>query len=188
MENLGIYGGTFDPVHHGHLILAREAAEKFELRRVILLPAAMSPFKPAPFAFAEARVEMLRAATVGEQLFQIDDCELLRPPPSYTVETVELLRARHPAARLFLLVGDDNVAGLAQWHRYDELRKMVTMIILSRARTCVRHEYESVNRRIDISSTEIRQRIAEGRSIRYFVPRAVEEIIKTRALYQEGTR
>ncbi|MBV9010083.1 MAG: nicotinate (nicotinamide) nucleotide adenylyltransferase [Verrucomicrobia bacterium] len=188
MENIGVYGGTFDPVHHAHLILAREAADNFQLARVILVPAAISPFKPAPLTPADARLEMLRAATLGDALFAIDDCELQRPPPSYTVETVELLRAKYSGAGLFLLLGDDNLAGLPRWHRYEDLRKMVTIIILSRARRCMTHEYEVVNRRIDISSTEIRERVRASKSIRYFVPPAVEDIITQRRLYQEVPR
>ncbi len=188
LEKIGIYGGTFDPVHHAHLILAREAAERFELARIIFVPAAISPHRTAPVASAEARLQMLRAAITGEPLFEIDECELHRPPPSYTIETIELLREKRRGAQLFLLLGDDNLAGLPRWRRFEELREVVTFVVLPRARTEVSHEYLSVKRRVDVSATEIRERVRTRESIRYFVPAVVREIIDARGLYQEVTK
>jgi nicotinate-nucleotide adenylyltransferase len=185
LQNIGVYGGTFDPVHHAHLILAREAAEQFELATVIFIPAAASPDKAAPVASPEARLGMLRAAVANEPLFGIDECELQRPAPSYTIDTIEALHERLSGAQLFLLLGDDHLAGLPRWRRFEELRKMVTFIILPRAKIEVKHEYLSVGRRIDISATEIRERVRAGESIRYFVPAAVAEIVQARRLYQE---
>ncbi len=185
MERIGVYGGTFDPVHHAHLILAREAAEQFDLAKVIFIPAATSPFKQPPVASVEARLRMLRAAIAGEALFEVDDCELQRPAPSYTVETVRWLREKYPTAQLFLLIGDDNLAALPRWRDFAELREMVTFIVLPRAKTEVRHDYLGVKRRVDISATEIRERVGAGGSIRYFVPAAVEEIIRAQRLYKE---
>jgi nicotinate-nucleotide adenylyltransferase len=185
LNKIGVYGGTFDPVHHAHLILARAAAEGFGLEKVIFVPAATSPFKNAPAASEKSRLQMLRAAIAAEALFEIDECELQRPPPSYTIETVEFLRKKHSGAELFLLLGDDNLAGLPDWKRFKELREMVTFIVLPRAKSEVTHEYLKVDRRIDISATEIRERIAASRSIRYLVPPAVEEIIRLQHLYKE---
>jgi nicotinate-nucleotide adenylyltransferase len=188
LQKIGIYGGTFDPVHYAHLILAREAAEVFQLEQIILVPAATSPFKNAPVAGAEARLKMLRAAVKDEALFEIDECELQRLPPSYTIETIEYLRRKFTETELFLLLGDDNLAGLPGWQRFAELEKMVTIIVLPRLRTEVRHEYFSVERRIDISATEIRDRVAKRKAISYFVPPDVEEIIRKEKLYQEVTQ
>jgi nicotinate-nucleotide adenylyltransferase len=185
LERIGIYGGTFDPVHHAHLILAREAAESFKLAKVIFIPAAMSPYKAAPLAAGAVRLQMLRAAVNGEPLFEIDECELQRPPPSYTVDTIECLRRKYPEPELFLLLGDDNLAGLPNWRRFEELSEMVRFIVLPRTKDEVRHEYLRVNRRIDISATEIRARVRAGESIRYLVPAAVEAIIREQRLYQE---
>jgi nicotinate-nucleotide adenylyltransferase len=185
LDKIGIYGGTFDPVHHAHLILAREAAEKFKLAKVILVPAAISPHKAAPLASQSARLQMLRAAVDGESLFEIDECELQRPPPSYTVDTIECLRPKYPKSELFLLLGDDNLAGLPSWRRFEELREMVKFIVLPRAKNEVKHEYLRVNRRIDIASTGIRARVRAGESIRYLVPTAVEKIVREQRLYQE---
>src|SRR5215468_509211 len=95
LKKIGIYGGTFDPVHHAHLILARDALETLGLDEVIFVPAAISPLKKAaPVASGELRLAMLRAAIKGEPKFEVDECELLRPPPSYTIDTVEEIRRR----------------------------------------------------------------------------------------------
>lgn len=188
LQKIGIYGGTFDPVHHGHLILAREALEKFSLEKVIFIPAGTSPHKQTPFVSGDVRLEMLRAAIEGEEQFEVDDTELRRPAPSYTIETVEYLRENYPAAQLFLMIGDDNLATLPTWRRFDDLQQIVTFVVLRRAEAPVDHQYLSIKRQLEISATEIRDRIAAGRSIRYFVPEAVREIIRTRRLYQEGAK
>lgn len=182
---IGIYGGTFDPVHHGHLILARETLEKFSLDRIIFVPAAVSPHKHIPPAPGSLRLEMLRAAIRGEKQFEISDFETRRPPPSFTIETVEHFRKRHPRAQIFLLVGDDNLASLPRWRRFDELSELVTFVVLRRTEMPVEHGFLSVKRQIEISASEIRERVANRRSIRYFVPTGVERIILGQNLYRE---
>jgi nicotinate-nucleotide adenylyltransferase len=185
LQKIGIYGGTFDPIHHAHLILARFALEKFALERIIFVPARVSPHKNDSVATPESRLQMLRSAIEGESQFEVDDCELQRDPPSYTIDTVQTLKEKHPAAHLFLLIGDDNLVGLPSWRGFEDLRHLVTLIVLQRALTPVAHEYLTVDRRIDISATEIRQRIASGRTIHFLVPRAVEQIIRASGLYRE---
>jgi nicotinate-nucleotide adenylyltransferase len=185
---IGIYGGTFDPIHHGHLILAREARELFEFEKIIFVPAAVSPFKSSPAASAQVRLSMLRAAIEGEPGFELDDCELRRPPPSYTIDTIEEIRSRKCEAQIFCLIGEDNLPTLERWHRFDELRKAVQFIVLDRTWTPQDHRYPIVHRKIDISATEIRKRVASGQSIRYFVPQAVEEIIRREEIYQEQAK
>jgi nicotinate-nucleotide adenylyltransferase len=185
LQKIGIYGGTFDPVHHAHLILARFALEKFALEKIIFVPARISPHKNDSVATPETRLQMLRTAIEGESQFEVDDSELQREPPSYTIDTVEKLHAKHPGAHLFLLIGDDNLAGLPSWRAFEDLRHMVTFIVLQRALTPVAHDYLSVDRRIDISATEIRQRVANGHTIHFLVPPAVEETIRVRGLYRE---
>jgi nicotinate-nucleotide adenylyltransferase len=188
MKKIGIYGGTFDPIHHGHLILSRQACEELKLDQLIFVPAALSPFKKDPAkASGELRLSMLRAAIQGQKDFIADDCELQRPPPSYSIDTVLKIRERDPNAELFWLIGADNVSGLKKWHRFDALEKLVQFIVLDRG--CAEeaaHKYPVVRRNIDISSTEIRNRVASGRSIRYLVPHAVEEIIRREQLYRES--
>lgn len=186
MRRIGIYGGTFDPVHHAHLILAREALETLELEKVIFVPAALSPHKletsPTP---APLRLAMLRAAVAAEPGFVVDDCELQRPPPSYAFDTVEQLRAREPDAEFFYLIGEDNLPRLSSWHRFAELEELVQFVVLDRSGRAAPPGYPTIQRRIDISATEIRKRVARGRSIRYLVPAAVAEIIARESLYRE---
>ena len=188
MLKLGIYGGTFDPIHHGHLILAREGIENLGLERVLFVPAAASPFKDYPAASAQLRLSMLRAAIEGETGFAVDDCELRRPPPSYAIDTVEQIRAQEGDAEIYYLLGEDNVSELPKWHRFSELEKMVRFVILDRTGSGKKHNYPTLHRRIDISATEIRKRVASGQSIRYFVPTMVEEIIRREKLYQEHAK
>ena len=115
----------------------------------------------------------------------VDDCELRRPAPSYTVDTIEDIKQREPAADIYLLIGDDNVSELPKWHRFAELEKMVRFVVLNRSGTHASHPYSTILRRIDISATEIRKRVASGRSIRYLVPETVEAIIRRENLYRE---
>jgi nicotinate-nucleotide adenylyltransferase len=186
LKKIGIFGGTFDPIHHGHLILARDAREQLGLDSVIFVPAAISPHKlrQRPAA-AESRVEMLRAAIQGEPYFCLDTMELERPAPSYTVDTMEALKAREPEAEFVCLIGEDNVAQLPSWHRFSDLSKMVEFAVLDRTGLESTHPYPIIHRHLDISATDIRNRVARGESIRYLVPPAVGEIIRERHLYRE---
>lgn len=188
MKKIGIYGGTFDPIHHAHLILARDARESLGLEKVIFVPAATSPFKDSPVASMEMRLSMLQAAIEGEPAFVADDCELRRSPPSYTIDTVEQILQREGRAEIYYLLGQDNIETLPGWHRFEELERLVRFVVLDRTGSEAKHSYQVVRRKIDISATEIRKRIASGRSIRYLVPPAVEEIIQDEKLYQEQSK
>ena len=177
-SSIGIYGGTFDPVHHGHLLLARDAVEQLGLDRLIFVPAAVSPHKLAavPGADGARRLAMLRAAVAGEERFAVDPCELERAGPSYTVDTLLDLRRRLPAGcALFYLLGEDNLSLLDTWHRAAELRALATFVVFRRASKpsapAVGTEgFPVLARRVDLSASEIRNRVAAGLSIRYFVP------------------
>jgi len=187
MSKIGIYGGTFDPIHHGHLILGRQACEELGLDQLIFVPAALSPFKKPPRASAEARLSMLQAAIEGQDGFLADDCELKRPAPSYSIDTALQIRELEANAELFWLIGADNVRDLNKWHRVDELKQLVQFVVLDRGCSDLTQQiYPVVQRNIDISATDIRNRVASGRSIRYLVPQAVEEIIKRENLYRES--
>ncbi len=189
LKKIAIYGGTFDPVHHAHLILAREAIEALSLEKVILVPAAISPLKKsAPVASGEVRLAMLRAAINGEPEFEVDECELRRPPPSYTIDTVREIRRREPDAEIHCLIGEDHVERLPQWSRFPELDKMVRFVVLDRTGKQPTHSYQVIRRRIDISATEIRRRVAQNESIRYLVPESVEKIIHREKLYREQSK
>jgi nicotinate-nucleotide adenylyltransferase len=185
---IAIYGGTFDPIHHGHLILAREALETLGLNKVILVPASISPFKESPAASTKMRLSMLRAAIEGEMGLAVDDRELRRPPPSYTIDTVEDIRRREDKAEIYCLIGEDNVNELAKWHRFADLEKIVRFVVLDRTGRPANHSYQVIRRKIDISATEIRKRVASGQSIRYLVPAVVEDIIRRENLYREQAK
>ena len=189
LKKIAIYGGTFDPIHHAHLILAREAIETLDLDKVILVPAAISPLKKAaPVASGEVRLEMLQAAIKGDPKFEVDECELRRPPPSYTIDTVEDIRRRECDVSIYCLIGEDNVEQLPRWHRFAELEKMVRIVVLDRSGKQPSHSYQLIHRRIDISATEIRRRVAQHESIRYLVPDSVDEIIQREKLYREQSQ
>ena len=183
---LGFYGGTFDPIHHGHLILAREAVEKLGLDRLYFIPNAVSPHKTAlQSAPGVLRAEMIRAAIENEPRFDLDDLELARSGASYTIDTLLALRERFgPEPKFFYLLGEDNVASLATWRRADELHHLATFVVLCRSERATPLPYVTLERRIDISATEIRKRIANGQSIRYLVPDKVHDLIIQNALYQ----
>lgn len=182
---IALYGGTFDPIHHGHLILAREAVEQLGLDRVVFIPAAQSPHKlaraPEP---AVARLEMVRAAVSEEARFEVDDAEMRRAGPSFTIDTVEAWLARVPGIELFYLIGHDNVRELPTWRRFGELRRLVQFVVCGRGENGASHDFPVIARRVDISATDIRARVARGDSIRYLVPDAVRAIIAARGLYQ----
>jgi nicotinate-nucleotide adenylyltransferase len=187
LKKIGVYGGTFDPIHCAHLILAREALEKLALDEIVFVPAAISPHKLTQTSIAAPiRVEMLRAAIAGEAQFCFDELELNRPPPSYTFDTMKELRQRHPYHQFYYLIGSDNLPRLETWHHFAELREMTQFVVLHRGVGEIRSDFPTITRHIDISATEIRKRVASGRSIRYLVPPAVEEIIAHHQLYRES--
>ena len=180
-----LYGGTFDPIHHGHLILARQAIEQLSLDRLIFIPAGISPIKleaqPAP---ADIRHAMVRAAIADEPHFECDDTEAHRPGPSYTIDTVQAWQQRAPSDQLYYLIGQDNVRDLPKWRHWPELQRLAQFIVFERNTDAPPHDLPRIIRRIDISATEIRKRTTERRSIRYLVPEPVRALIETHGLYR----
>ena len=185
-EKIGLYGGSFDPIHNGHLILARDAMERLELDKVIFLPARISPHKldrpPAP---PEARCLMLATAIADEPCFEMDACEIEREGPSFTIDTVQLFRNRSPAAKLDYFNGDDNLPELDTWKDFANLRDLVQFVVLSRAGMPFLSEFPTITRHIEISSTEIRNRVARGLSVRYLAPLPACELIARLRLYRD---
>lgn len=183
---IGLYGGTFDPIHHGHLILARDALEQLGFDRLILIPNTISPHKlqrtPAP---PELRLAMVREAILGEEGLECDPVELTRGGTSYTIDTVLHMRKRFPDADLVYLVGADNLPELHTWRRIDELTLLVTFAVLLRGTEEDHYPYPMLKRQIEISATDIRERVANELSIRYLVPDGVREIIEANGLYRD---
>jgi nicotinate-nucleotide adenylyltransferase len=186
LRKIGLYGGTFDPIHHGHLILARAAVEALGLDRVFFIPNSISPHKlswsPEP---AGLRAEMIAAAIAGEPRFELDDCEIRRGGPSYTIDTVLLMEERFEDAEFYVLIGGDNTADLSTWHRIEELALMAKFVVFTRGGERTAPSHIPIERRIEISSTDIRARAAAGKSIRYLVPEPVRKIIREKRLYME---
>ncbi len=181
----GIFGGSFDPIHQGHLILARAALEELGLDRILFIPANLSPHKTETKpATAQDRLAMLQLAIEGEPGFETSDLELDRTPPSYTVETLRELRSRHPHDTFTLLIGADNVAKFDTWREPQEIRQLAAIAVLDRAGNAAAHDWPVIRRLVDISSTGIRARVAAGRSIRYLTPDSVCDYIKAHGLYR----
>jgi nicotinate-nucleotide adenylyltransferase len=186
---LGLLGGSFNPIHHGHLITAVRAAEAARLDRVLFIPASVSPLKGGrSLASARDRWTMLKAALRGNPLFEASDLELRRGGVSYTVDTLRELRRSRPKARLYWILGTDAAAQLHRWKSPDEVRLLAELVVIARpgARVPRTVPRASVVRAplLDISSSEIRDRIRRGLSVRYMVPDAVERQIRRKGLYR----
>jgi nicotinate-nucleotide adenylyltransferase len=190
---IGIFGGTFDPPHIGHVLLAGDARDALELDRLIFVPAAAQPLKvenPA-VASAQDRLEMVRLAVADDANYQVDDAEIGRRGLSYTVDTLEHLKERYQNARLFLLVGQDTLATFGKWKSPDRIRELATLALMQRpglpdagGQSPHKGVITVSTRRVDISSTEIRERLRAGKSIKGFVPESVERFIDARGLYR----
>ena len=188
MPSIGLLGGSFDPVHHGHLIVARVAQETLGLDQLRFLPAREQPFKRGRHGAAAAdRAVMLELAIAGSPGFALERAELDRPGPSYTVDTLETLRAREPTARFTLLLGADAAAELAVWHRAADLPKLARIVVFGRPGTPVPTSpliaASIVVPNLYISATEIRRRARAGLPVRYWVPDPVAEYMVRHRLY-----
>jgi nicotinate-nucleotide adenylyltransferase len=201
---LGVFGGTFDPVHTGHLVLAEQCREQGRLDRVLFVPAARPPNKlDAPLTPFAQRVEMLELAVAGQPAFRVDELEKDRPGPSYTVHTLEELRRRHPGDEFFLLLGSDTLHDLKHWYQPERIAELAGFLVMLRPdwpafsedelaaalklpdRAALRYQLVQTPL-IDISSRDLRRRVAEGRSVRYLLPRAVEAYINDKQLYRKN--
>jgi nicotinate-nucleotide adenylyltransferase len=187
---LGVFGGTFDPPHLGHLAAASDAAHALALDRVVWVPAADHPFNgSAVRTRAEVRLEMVRAAIAGDPRFEASDLEMRRAGPSYTVDTLRELRSAHPGAELFFLTGADNLRDLPKWREPDEIVRLACLVVVSREGESLPEDAEHPARavhvpRLDVSSTEVRRRVAAGEPIRYLVPDGVRAVIEREGLYR----
>jgi len=201
---LGILGGTFDPPHYGHLLLAECCREQAELDQVWFMPAATPPHKQSrPLSTPQQRLTMLELAIGGHTSLVVSRLEIDRGGLSYTADTLEAVQADHPDSDLFFLLGSDSLFDLPDWHQPQRICRTATLVVVQRAGdepadfTCLSGvaTSEQIERAkaslvtmplVDLSSTDIRRRVGQGLSIRYRTPRAVEKYIETERLYLAG--
>lgn len=199
---LGLFGGSFDPIHLGHLLLAETCREACELDRVLFLPCGRSPHKPhGAVATGQQRAEMLEFAVAGDPRFGVCRIELERSGPSYTVETLRQLRVEQPDCELFFLMGADSLTDLPLWREPQAILELATIVAVNRGHRSppdlaalevrlgptVRDRVRLVTMpAIELSATEIRERARTEGSLRFRVPRAVEEYIRQHKLYRNS--
>ena len=209
MSPIGIFGGTFDPIHYGHLRSAFEMMQVLRLSEVRFFPSGDPPHRGSTYATAQLRLEMVRAATSGQPGFVVDDREMRRDGPSYTIDTLVSLRKEHPDASLGLIIGMDAFLGLTSWYRWDELLDLAHIIVAHRpgwrapdmgalGDIIDRHGTHHIDdlhdnshgqihihavTQLEISSTEIRDIVAAGRDPRFLMPDVVRDIIADNHCY-----
>ncbi len=200
MDRLGVYGGTFDPVHCGHLAVARSVRDAFNLSHMLFIPARQSPLRAPPLASAHDRLEMLRRAIDRTPGFQVSPIDSDRPGPSYMIDTLRILASERPAAELFLILGADALGELPAWRQAGRILTAAQIIAVPRPGHStqippeVRALHPNAERRIhvhrmppvDIAASQIRAACAGGRPIDAAVPRAVAEYISAHRLYADS--
>jgi nicotinate-nucleotide adenylyltransferase len=201
---VGLFGGSFDPVHYGHLLLAECCREQCRLDEVWFLPAAVPPHKQGrQSAPTEDRLAMLELAIGGHEAFRICRLEIDRGGVNYTVDTLAALSEQHPEHEWFFLMGGDSLADLPQWRNPSRICELTTLVVAQRpgsppldfnglAGVVPAERLEQMKKfvvdlpQFDISSSSLRRRVGQGQSIRYRTPRAVEKYIETHGLYRQG--
>jgi nicotinate-nucleotide adenylyltransferase len=194
-RRIGLFGGSFDPVHAAHLALARAALAQLALDELRWVPVGQAWQKARALTDAAHREAMLRLAIVDEPRFVLERCELMREGPSYTIDTVRELQAAVPGASWFLVIGQDQYAGLHTWHRVDELLRLVTLAVAVRSGAAAAADARvraAPMRRIElppmpVSATDIRARVAAGEAIADLVPPAVADYIDRHRLYRSAS-
>jgi nicotinate-nucleotide adenylyltransferase len=196
---VGIFGGTFDPIHQGHMIIAEQVMDELDLARVVFVPGGIPPHKEASSvrASAEDRVDMVEAAVATNERFCVDRIEVDAGRPMHSVETVRILKERSPDDDWYFISGADEVSNLLAWKEPDRLLEEIVMVAATRPGydlSKLDHLEKALRNfdrifpvectRVDISATGIRRRILQGKSVRYLVPEGVYEIISDRRLYE----
>lgn len=194
---LGIFGGAFDPVHNGHLLLAEQCREQCQLDEVWFVPTKIPPHKEAASLSPDAdRVEMLKLATAGRPEFVVSEIELKRENVSWTVDTLRQFRDERPEDELFFLIGADSLRDFPTWKEPEEIAKLATVVAVNRGEASLDELATDLQPNLagsvrlvtmpgtSISATDLRGRVSAGKSIRYLVPRAVEEFILAQKLFR----
>lgn len=184
-SRLGVLGGTFDPIHVGHRIVAQDVVEALELDRMVVVPSARPPHREAVLG-AHDRLRITREAFRGDARIEVTELEIERPGPSYTVETLEEIREGRSPSDLFCVIGADQLREFASWHRPERIAELAELAVMNRAgreprppRELPGLPFRSVEvTRIELSSTRIRERLDAGRPVRYMVPEAVRPEIE----------
>lgn len=207
---MGVFGGTYDPIHYGHLRTAFEMLQSLRFDEVAFMPCGDPPHRDRPAASADLRLAMVRVATEGQKGFIVDDRELLRSGPSYSVDTLAALRAEFPSRSIALIIGMDAFLGLDKWYQWREIMQLAHIVVAHRPgwrapdigplgeildaagthriddlhKSSSGHIYVHDVTQLEISSTEIRELVAAGRDPRFLMPDAVRNIIEESGCYQ----
>ena len=190
MGKVGILGGTFDPIHNGHLAMAQIAREKMSLDEVIFVPSYLPPHKsPKNVVLAADRLNMVILAIKGNPFFRISDYEVKKAGKSYSIDTLRYFRKKMKGLKLYFIVGNDAYEGLSQWKDIDEILKIAHFVVVNRPGSSRKGGnikcHHVMMPGIEISSSYVRQRLEEGKEVRYWVPGPVAEYIKKNRLYQK---
>ncbi|MBP1465840.1 nicotinate-nucleotide adenylyltransferase [Candidatus Chloroploca sp. M-50] len=203
LRRIGVYGGSFDPIHLGHLVIAEEARDVLGLDQVLFVPAARQPFKDEVVATPHHRLAMVRLACEDHPAFLPEPFEVERPPPSYTIATLEFLAQRYGAmATFWFILGVDAALELPRWHRFPEIARLTRFALMLRPgyphtpqllahhlpATVIRTARLIEGPQLTISSRDLRQRISTGRSVRYQVPEPVRHYIEAHQLYCDASQ
>jgi len=191
---IGLLGGTFDPIHKGHLQLARAAQKAFQLNKILFIPAFIPPHKksqrdltPAPY-----RLEMVQRAIEGEETFEVSDMELNRPEISYTVDTLKILKHQNPHDELFLILGADSLREIGTWREPESIKQLAKLLVAPRENLDLKGdegEYQMIPMPLcPISSTEIRLRLKRQESVQDILPKNIEAYIRGKGLYASVKR
>ena len=201
---IGIFGGSFDPIHFGHLILAEHCREQANLDQVWFMPCALGPHKSdGAHGTVRQRTEMIELALGGHEAFLLSKLEIERGDVSYTVDTLKQIKETNPEDELFLMMGDDSLENFPSWRDPETICELATPVVVNRPGSgdvdlSVLKQFVSPERfqsfeklkitcpRIEISSSEIRKKVGDGKSIRFLTPRSVEKYIETQKLFVEG--
>jgi nicotinate (nicotinamide) nucleotide adenylyltransferase len=187
---IAFFGGSFDPIHIGHILVARDVCELCDVDKIYFMPAFISPFKPKPIASPKQRFEMLKLALEDESWAFIEDIELKKEEISYTYKSALILKEKYQQPPTFI-IGYDAYLSLDKWYRYKDLVKIANFIVVKRGKTDTlkKDDVDAIfcnTRTIDISSTEIRERIKHGKSVKYMIPDKVLEYILKEGIYAKS--